>query len=162
MSPSRRKPSEVIGLVPAAGRAERLGPLPCSKEIFPLGFRRGKDGAPRPRAVCSHLLESLALAGAGKAFILLRQGKWDIPALLGSGADFSLPLAYLALDATSCVPETLDRAYPFVAGATVALGFPDILFQPSDAYRHLLDRLAETDEGYAFVVEPRRSIGSQL
>ena len=145
MSPNRRQPNEVVGLVPAAGRADRLGSLPCSKEIFPLGFRRGDDGAPRPRAVCSYLLESLAQAGVDRAFILLRQGKWDIPALLGSGSDLALPLAYLALEPTASVAETLDRAYPFVAGATVALGFPDILFRPPDAYRHLLSRLAETE-----------------
>lgn len=30
----------MIGLIPAAGKAKRLQPLPCSKEIFPVGFHR--------------------------------------------------------------------------------------------------------------------------
>ncbi len=136
---------EVIGLIPAAGRADRLGALPCSKEIFPLGFRADAEGVERPRPVCGRLLESLAGAGASRAFILLRKGKWDVPALLGDGADLGLPLAYLALEPTASVPETLDRAYPFVAEATVALGFPDIVVEPGDAYRPLLHRLQQSD-----------------
>ncbi|MCP3959932.1 MAG: dTDP-glucose pyrophosphorylase [bacterium] len=149
MGQSHHSTSDVVGLIPAAGRADRLGPLPCSKEILPLGFSTGEDGEPRPRAVCSYLLESFASSGVGRAFVLLRQGKWDIPALLGSGADHGLPLAYLALEPTASVPETLDRAYPFIAESTVALGFPDILFQPGDAYAALL---AERARGGAEVV----------
>ena len=136
---------EVIGLVPAAGRAHRLGALPCSKEIFPLGFDQDADGTSRPRPVCGHLLESLARAKVDRALILLRKGKWDIPALLGDGSELGLPLAYLALEPTASVPETLDRAYPFVSRATVALGFPDIIVEPADAYRPLLRRLRRGD-----------------
>ena len=135
----------MIGLVPAAGRAHRLGALPCSKEIFPLGFDQDADGTSRPRPVCGHLLESLARAKVDRALILLRKGKWDIPALLGDGSELGLPLAYLALEPTASVPETLDRAYPFVSRATVALGFPDIIVEPADAYRPLLRRLRRGD-----------------
>ncbi len=134
----------VVGLVPAAGRAGRLGVLPCSKEIFPIGFTEA-GGPRRPRPACEPLLESLRTAGVDRAWILLRKGKWDIPELLGRGlrpgGDDALHLAYLALDPTASVPETLDAAYSFVADCRVALGFPDILFEPRDAYRHLLDRL---------------------
>ena len=35
----------------------------------------------------------------------------------------------------------MDQAYPFVQNAVVALGFPDILFQPEDAYVKVLARL---------------------
>ncbi len=136
---------EVVGLIPAAGRADRLGALPCSKEIFPLGFRADAGGIERPRPVCGRLLESLARAGVSRAYILLRKGKWDVPALLGDGVELGLPLAYLALEPTASVPETLDRAYPFIAEATVALGFPDIVVEPGDAYRPLLRRLRLTD-----------------
>ena len=135
---------EVVGLVPAAGRADRLGALPCSKEIFPLGFGAGADGTARPRPVCGRLLENFARAGVSRAFILLRKGKWDVPELLGDGSEVGLPLAYLAFEATANVPETLDRAYPFVSEATVALGFPDIVVEPADAFRPLLHRLRTT------------------
>jgi glucose-1-phosphate thymidylyltransferase len=128
----------VVGLVPAAGRADRLGKLPCSKEILPLGFQAGTDGTLRPKPVCQYLLESFQQAGIERVFLLLRQGKWDVPALLGSGDDLGLHLAYLALEPTASVPATLDRAFPFVAEARIALGFPDILFTPTGAYGELL------------------------
>ena len=138
----------VVGLVPAAGQAGRLGALPCSKEILPIGFTEA-DGRRRPLPACEPLLESLRTAGVRRAWVLLRKGKWDIPELLGrglsAGEDDGLSLAYLALDATASVPETLDAAYPFVAESRVALGFPDILFEPHDAYRHLLACLDEVD-----------------
>lgn len=143
-----RSAPPVVGLVPAAGRADRLGDLPCSKEIFPVGFRDA-GGVRRPRPVCEHLLEALRQAGVRRAFVLLRKGKWDVPALLGRGLDpgagDGLHLAYLALDPTASVPETLDCAYPFVSDCRVALGFPDILFEPRDAYRHLVARQAATE-----------------
>lgn len=145
---------EVIGLVPAAGRADRLGALPCSKEIFPLGFHADAGRTERPWPVCGRLLESFARAGVDKAFVLLRQGKWDIPALLGDGSELGVPLAYLALEPTASVPETLDRAYPFVSEATVALGFPDIIVEPGDAYRPLLRRLKQTDAGVVLGLFP--------
>lgn len=144
---SREPP--VVGLMPAAGRADRLGALPCSKEIFPVGFR-SVDGVRRPRPACHCLLEAFRMGGIDQAWVLLRKGKWDIPTLLGSGQTDGGPnLAYLALDATASVPETLDAAYPFVAECRVALGFPDILFEPEDAYAHLIEL---HDEGQADVV----------
>jgi glucose-1-phosphate thymidylyltransferase len=30
---------EIVGLIPAAGKAAHMGPLPCSKKLYPIGFR---------------------------------------------------------------------------------------------------------------------------
>lgn len=135
---------ELIGLIPAAGQARRLGVLPCSKEIYPIGFGPS-DGGPdlRPKAACQYLLESMRAAGARKVFIVLRDGKWDIPAYLGDGYALDVHLAYLIMRLPFGVPYTLDQAYPFVRHAIVALGFPDLLFQPADAYAQLLERQAD-------------------
>jgi glucose-1-phosphate thymidylyltransferase len=54
-------------------------------------------------------------------------------------------LAYLAVPPTAGPPYTLDYAYPFVRDAIVALGFPDILFEPDDAYVKLLEHQARTN-----------------
>ena len=35
---------DVVGLIPASGQATRIAPLPCSKELFPIGFRTAQDG----------------------------------------------------------------------------------------------------------------------
>lgn len=135
---------EIIGLIPAAGQATRLAPLPCSKEIFPLGFRIAEDGISRPKAVCHYLLENMRLAGIGKAYFLLRSEKWDIPAYLGDGEIVDMNLGYLIVRLLHGVPYTLDQAYPFIRNAVVAVGYPDILFRPRDSYCRLLERLAKT------------------
>ncbi|HKL87882.1 MAG TPA: hypothetical protein VJ884_02680, partial [Salinibacter sp.] len=41
-------------------------------------------------------------------------------------------------------PFTLDQAYPFVRDKTIVMGFPDVLFEPEDAYVSMLDRLRDT------------------
>jgi glucose-1-phosphate thymidylyltransferase len=132
---------EVIGLVPAGGRASRLAPLPCSKELYPIGFRRiDEECGFRPKVVCHHLLERMRLAGISKAFIILRESKWDIPAYFGDGKIVDMNLAYLMMDLPYGVPFTLDQAYPFLGDACVALGFPDILFHPADAFSRMMER----------------------
>jgi glucose-1-phosphate thymidylyltransferase len=92
-----------------------------------------------------YLIEKMKSAGAQKAYFILRDGKWDIPAYFGDGGLVGLPLGYLMMGFPDGVPFTLDQAYPFVGQATVLFGFPDILFQPGDAFARLLNRQAETD-----------------
>jgi glucose-1-phosphate thymidylyltransferase len=133
---------EVIGLIPAGGQATRISPLPGSKELYPIGFRDREDGSLRPKVVSHYLLEKMRLAGICKAYFVLRAGKWDIPAYFGDGKLLDMHLGYLVVGSTLGVPYTLDRAYPFVKNAVVAVGFPDILFQPDDAFKHLLTRLS--------------------
>jgi glucose-1-phosphate thymidylyltransferase len=134
---------DIIGLIPAGGQATRIAPLPCSKEVYPIGFRPADDGrGVRPKVVCHYLLEKMRVAGITKAYVILRGGKWDIPAYLRDGALVDMHLAYLMLGVPFGVPYTLDQAYPFVQDALVALGFPDVLFQPDDAFVQLLARQA--------------------
>lgn len=137
---------EVIGLIPAAGQATRIAPLPCSKELYPVGFRLVDQGRSlRPKAVCHYLLEKMRLAGITRAYIILRPGKWDIPAYLGDGTMLNMHLAYLMMRFPYGAPYTLDQAYPFVRDALVAVGFPDILFQPDDAFIQLLSHQTTTN-----------------
>lgn len=135
-------PRDVIGLIPAGGQATRLGRLPCSKELYPIGFQQGP--ARTPKVVCHYLLERMRAAGIARAFIVLRAGKWDIPAYFGDGAWLSMELAYLLMGAPFGAPYTLNQAWPFVRHARVALGFPDILFEPADAYARLLAHQTHT------------------
>lgn len=126
----------LLGLIPAAGRAARLGTLPCSKEVLPLGAPAGDP--PRAPVAADALLAALRRAGAERAFVVLRQGKWDVPAFLGGGPEGGPRLAYLVTDGTPGVPWSCDLAYPFVRDARVAFGFPDIRFEPDDALERLL------------------------
>jgi glucose-1-phosphate thymidylyltransferase len=137
--------NNIIGLFPAGGKATRISPLPCSKEIYPIGFYlQGKSDEKRPKVVGHYLLEKMRLAGAKKAYIILRHEKWDIPSYFSDGKLLDMSIAYLMMDLPYGVPFTLDQAYPFINDAIVIFGFPDILFRPDDAYVQLLDRQAET------------------
>ena len=82
--------------------------------------------------------------GVSRAFFILRKGKWDIPQYYGNGAAIGMDLGYLVMGRPYGPPYTLDAAYPFVRGARIAFGFPDILFGPRDAFARALERLAAT------------------
>ena len=134
---------EVIGLIPAGGQATRLAPLPCSKELYPIGLRPvDENRGVLPKVICHYLLEKMRFAKVTKTYIILREGKWDIPAYLRDGALLDMHLAYLILGLPFGVPYTLDQAYHFVQDNLVALGFPDVLFQADDAFVQLLSRQA--------------------
>lgn len=136
---------EVIGVIPASGLATRLGPLPSSKEILPVhGLHRAPGDEAPPRPVCRYLLEAMRRAGIRRAFVIIRRGKWDVPECLGDGADLDMHLGYLLMGLPYGAPYTLDQAFPFVQHATVALGFPDILFTPSSPYSRLLLHLEDS------------------
>ncbi|MEP6889454.1 MAG: sugar phosphate nucleotidyltransferase [Nitrospirota bacterium] len=140
-----QKSVDIVGLLPAGGRSTRIEPLPCSKEIFPIGFVKvtGTDSV-RPKPVSQYLLEKMRKAGVKKAYFILREGKWDIPKYFGDGASVDMNLGYLMMRLPFGTPYTLDQAYPFIRDSIVAFGFPDILFDADDAFVQLLERQAST------------------
>jgi glucose-1-phosphate thymidylyltransferase len=153
---------EIIGLLPAAGHATRLAPLPLSKELYPIGFYQDSANQPKPKVVSHYLLEKMQQAGVQKAFFILRPGKWDIPAYFGDGAWLNLPLGYLTVHVSHGVPFTLNQAYPFVRQAQIVFGFPDILFQPKDAFVQLLAHQTKTQSDIVlglFPTENYRKVG---
>lgn len=131
---------EIVGLIPAAGYGSRIGKLPCSKEIYPVGFGEfpPKKGF-RPRASCLYIMDKMRQAGIKKVYFVLREGKWDIPSYLGDGQALSLHIAYLMGGSPYGVPFTLDQAYPFLKDDVVALGWPDIILQGKNEYQQLLN-----------------------
>ena len=130
----------IVGLIPAAGYATRLGVLPHSKEIQPIGTCPDANGlGRRPKVVSHYLLEKMRYAGIDLAYFILRDGKWDIASHFKDGATVEMFLAYLLVTVPYGTPYTLDVAYPFVRDSLVALGFPDILFSPDDAYTRLIE-----------------------
>jgi glucose-1-phosphate thymidylyltransferase len=141
MATPKELSEEFVGIVPAGGHGSRIAPLPCSKELFPIGFRSTEEGRSlRPKVVAHYLLEKMKSAGISKAYIVLRPGKWDVPAYFGDGSLLNIHLAYLMLGAPFGVPFTVDQAYPFVRQATIVFGFPDILFESDDGFVKLAAR----------------------
>jgi glucose-1-phosphate thymidylyltransferase len=154
-----QKSVDIVGVLPAGGRSTRIEPLPCSKEIFPIGLGKvaGTDSV-RPKPVSQYLLEKMRKAGVKKAYFILREGKWDIPKYFGDGASVDMNLGYLMMRLPFGTPYTLDQAYPFIRDSIVAFGFPDILFDADDAFVQLLERQASTGAdvvlGLCPVVQP--------
>lgn len=137
----------VVGLIPAAGFGSRLGPLPCSKELLPVGLQVREDGGSiRPKVVSEYLLDQMVRAGCNPVFFVLRHGKWDIPAYFGSGTGRATDIGYLLVDEPYGPPFTLGQAAPFVRGAIVAVGFPDMLLHPPDVLADVVRALKATPQ----------------
>jgi len=147
--------TEIVGLMPAGGKGNRIAPLPFSKELYPVGFHdANEDLGLRPKVVSHYLLEKMRLAGITNVYIILRKGKWDIPAYFGDGKILKMNLAYLMMDLPFGVPYSVDQAYPFVKDAVVILGFPDIIFQPEDAFSQALTKLSNTNADIVLGLSP--------
>jgi glucose-1-phosphate thymidylyltransferase len=139
------KATDVVGILPAAGLGSRLAPIPFSKELFPVGFGpHPEHGEPHPKPVSQYLLEHMQRAGAGQVYFILRKGKWDIPNYYGDGSQLGLQLAYLIMQKPYGSPFSVDQAYTFVRQQRVVFGFPDILFEPENAFERLLQRQEQT------------------
>ena len=145
-------PNAVVGIVPAAGFGTRLSEgadgneartAPASKEARPLGQYTDRAGVMRPRPMASHVLERLGAGGIKRAHVVLRREKQDVRATLGDGGAWGVELRYVETPATPSVPHTLLVALETLADRTIALAFPDILFQPVDAFRALAARHRE-------------------
>jgi|APTNR8051073442_1049403.scaffolds.fasta_scaffold08445_4 glucose-1-phosphate thymidylyltransferase len=138
-------PADLVGVIPMAGQGARINPLPMSKELFPVGFGKVPGASePRPVPVCLHLLRQMRWAGVTRACLVLRPGKWDIPAYLQDGGSLGLALSYLVMPRDFGVPFTVNQATPFVGDCRVAFGFPDIILQPDDVFSRLAERQALT------------------
>jgi glucose-1-phosphate thymidylyltransferase len=150
-------PTNLIGVIPAAGTGSRLGPLPCSKELLPVGFHNNRSGEQaQPKVVCHYLLERMQKANVSQVYIILRKGKWDIPDHFGDGKKLDMHIAYLLMDLPFGVPYTLDQAYPFIKNSTVVFGFPDIIFKPVDAFAQLLKKQVDSDANIVLGLFPTK------
>jgi len=128
---------EIIGLIPAGGIGSRLGKSPCSKEIFPVPLSIND----KISVVSENLIHYFKLVDITRIYFILRKGKWDIPEFYGDGSAFGVNIGYLIMNLPFGTPFTIDQAYPFINNKIVALGFPDILFKPENAYAALSEKL---------------------
>ncbi len=152
---------EVVGLIPAAGRASRLAPLAASKELFPIGLRPTATGV-RPLVVSQLLMEQLRSAGIDRTYVVLREGKWDIAAYFGDGVDMTgMHIGYLVASVPHGPAFTLDAAYPFVRNNIVATGFPDMYFWPNNMISRLVSYLQHTNADAVMGLIPAKDPLSQ-
>ncbi len=149
--------NELVGLIPAAGMAKRISPLPGSKELFPIGFREIPVNGHvqiRPKVVSQYLMDSMFQAGAKKVWMVLGKHKADIMHYYGDGSDFGGNIAYLLMDKLWGMPYTLDQAWPWLNHDTILFGMPDTIFTPDDAFAHMLAKLNATGADVTLGVFP--------
>jgi NDP-sugar pyrophosphorylase family protein len=109
----------VVGVLPAAGHATRLQPLPGSKEVLPVGGR----------PIMDYVVARMRRGGCDELRVVTRPEKEDVIAHARElGA--VVVLAY---------PETTSES--FAAGIeglapddVVLIGWPDTLWEPEDGY----------------------------
>ena len=130
---------EVIGLIPAGGIANRLGKSPCSKEIFPVQIAENNEIT----VVSQNLINYFKEADISQIYFILRKGKWDIPEYYGDGTAYGVNIGYLMMNLPFGTPFTIDQAYQFVKDKLVALGFPDILINPENTYKLLIEKIED-------------------
>jgi len=125
----------VVALIPAAGRGRRLGD-------GAMGSKEVVDVAGEP--VAGHLLRRLALAEIRQALVVLREGKWDVPSALLGYRSLDLALRYVIVGDTRSELHSVAEGLAFAGRDLVALGYPDVLFEPNDAFSALLNRQSRT------------------
>jgi glucose-1-phosphate thymidylyltransferase len=125
----------MVAVLPAAGRARRLGRLPCSKEILPIPDRA--TDTPRLTTGIETALAAARTAGAAEAAVILSPGKQDIPAYLGDGERLGISLTFLEAADSKNSPDTVSRAAGWAGSRDMLLLFPDILWEPLGALGQL-------------------------
>ena len=133
-------PAGYVGVIPAAGAGTRLPDRELSKELMPYG-RPGTGRKP----VISHLLLCLGLADIDDMIIVLRDDKTDIADYLASPIWRSNSFRITMTPGTSGVPETVALGVRDAGARNVAFGFPDILFEPQDAFVELMHQLDNSE-----------------
>jgi glucose-1-phosphate thymidylyltransferase len=128
--------SEYVALLPAAGIGSRLPNRTISKELLRFGASQ-EDGSP----VISHVLNCIRLAGINDVIVVLREGKQDICEYLASNEWNHFNFTFKITPGTSGVPETVALGLGECQARSVIFGFPDILFEPRDAFAKLIHRL---------------------
>ena len=119
-------PVALVGVIPAAGFATRLEPLPCSKEVYPVGGR----------PVMDYVVERMRLAGCSELRVVTRPDKLDV-------VEHARSLGATVVEGR---PETVSESVLLGLQGTVPedvvlLGFPDSVWEPADGFATLLAAL---------------------
>lgn len=146
--------NHVIGLIPAAGRATRLGELPYSKELLPVPDWGTGSIQPGTQIAIESTARFLLDCGVTQQHIVIAPAKQDIPDYLGDGSRLGASIAYTVVANSPSVPHSLDAAYDSIAGTDVILVFPDILFEPRTGIAKYLSSRAQTEADVLLALVP--------
>jgi glucose-1-phosphate thymidylyltransferase len=137
-----RRNTDVVAIIPAAGKATRLAPFPCPKELFPVGYQdflvKGSIEK-RPKVVSQYLIENLRGAGVRRMMIIVGEGKQDLLHYYGDGSRFDMDITYLFQEKLNGMPTAINLANPWLHDETVLFGMPDTIIEPDNIFQRLLE-----------------------
>jgi glucose-1-phosphate thymidylyltransferase len=139
--------TDVIGLVPAAGKGLRLG-LPYPKELYPII----RENHYKP--VSQFVLDSLVASGVGHVVFVINETKHQLVGYFGDGSRFGCHISYVVQEVAreehhSTSPglaHALDAAYHLVRGRTVFFGMADTIVAPQDVFAQAWASAEEQDD----------------
>ena len=135
----------IVGVIPAAGYAERLQPLHCSKELLEV--------AGRP--VIDYLVERMRTGGCTELTIVTRPEKQDV-------VDYAERIgATSVLGHPGTINESLASGLTgLVADDIVLVGFPDSVWEPVDGYCRLVETVESGAEAALGLFDVPGVVGS--
>ena len=113
----------LAGIIPAAGYAERLQPLDCSKEVYPI----------RGRPAMDYLIERMRAAGCRDVRVVTRPEKLDVV----RNAQLQQTTVIEGRPPSLAASVRLGLA-GLAEGDVVLLGFPDTVWEPRDGFVRLI------------------------
>ncbi len=138
---------KLIGLIPAAGQAKRLGNIAWSKELIPIAstldhLNGEKEFQIKP--IISYLIDRLILANVENILVVISKEKTDILKHLGNGENSGCHISYIIQEGNRGMPDALNQCLAWVDDAIVMFGMPDTIFFPNNAFELLLQDFVET------------------
>jgi glucose-1-phosphate thymidylyltransferase len=129
-------------VIPAAGHATRLQPLPCSKEVLPVGGR----------PVMDYLVDRMRAAPCDELRVVTRPEKLDV-------VERAEQLGAMVIEGhPRSVAESLSVGMGGLEPDDVVLfGFPDSIWEPADGFSQLVAMLGEIALGLFRCQELTRS-----
>jgi glucose-1-phosphate thymidylyltransferase len=126
------------GIIPAAGRGNRIQPLAFSKELLPVGSRL-EDGVERPCAVSEYLVQRMIQGGADKICFVIGSAKSDILEYYGGGYGDTAAV-YVVQPSPAGLCDAIFRAAPLIGDdEPVMVGLPDTVWFPQTGLAQLPD-----------------------
>lgn len=135
-----------IGLIPAAGRGERLG-FPFPKELYPVIENN------QYRPVSNYILENMIHAGVKHISIVINDTKHQLIKYFGNGNRFGCNISYvvqelrkddLNVTRTPGLAEAMDTPYHLTKDKIVFFGMADTIIRPTNFFKVAAEEL--TDE----------------
>lgn len=144
-----------VGILPAAGLAERLQPLVAAKELLPVGFALDEQTSQvRPVPIAEYAVRAMVEAGAHRCIMVVGEHKTELIRYFGNGSRFGIPMAYVAQPSPEGLAAAITEAAPWVGGANVCLALPDSVFRPASAMARICERLTDTGADLVLGVFP--------